>query len=243
MTWDVSADPDRFEEASSWFEKRVPGVDTGQAEDRARGNAFRIAGMLELDAVQIVFDEITRALDKGESFETFRERVVEKLNTLAPKGAHLETVFRNWAQTSYNTGRFVQMSEPALAKVRPYWMFDTILDDRTTSVCKVCNGTIKLHDDPWWDNHWPPQHHRCRSSVRSIRASEAVRRGITETDPAAGTPVPGTFGKSPRVRDDVANSTPRESDHDPAVWSEFQRKQALMREQLAAEHIEKHSEE
>lgn len=218
MSWDVTADPERFEEASRWFEERVPGIDTGVAKERAEGNAFRIAGMLELDAVQVVFDELARALDKGTPLEDFKDRVKEKLGTFS--SSHLETVFRNWSQTAYNTGRYYQMSEPSVAQLRPYWLFDTILDDRTTSVCKVCSGTVKLRSDPWWDTHWPPQHHRCRSSVRSIRAREAVRRGITETNPAPETLE--TWGKSPRIRDDIANSTPKSTDYAADVWAVFQ---------------------
>jgi SPP1 gp7 family putative phage head morphogenesis protein len=230
--WSVTADTDRFEEASSWFEERVPGVDTGAAADRARGRAFRIAGMVELDAVQTVFSELAKALDKGTSLAEFKARVREKLGAVGPKGAHLETVFRNWTQTAYNTGRYYQLSAPDVVRFRPYWMFDSILDGRTTTVCKACNGTIKLHSDAWWDSHWPPLHHRCRSSVRGLRASEAVRRGITETDPAGD--VPGAWGKSPKVRGADDALKPKQEDHDAAVWAEFQRKQLLMEESLKA---------
>lgn len=229
--WNVTADPGEFHEALDWFKQRVPGVDTGKAGDRARGNAFRVAGILELDAVQTVFSEIGRAVEKGTTLADFKARVREKLGTYSPQGAHLETVFRNWTQTSYNAGRYYQMSAPDVARFRPYWMYDTILDDRTTEVCRVCNGTVKLSSDSWWDRHWPPQHHRCRSSVRNLRASEAVRRGITETDPAAETTVPNGWGKSPKVRGDEGTTVDK-VDYDASAWDEFQRKQILMEEEL-----------
>jgi SPP1 gp7 family putative phage head morphogenesis protein len=232
VSWSVTANVERFEEAEAWFRGRLPEVDTGTAEDRARGNSFRVAGMLELHAVQAVFDEIAKAIEKGHSFETFKTSIREKLGAY-PKSAHLETTFRNWTQSALNAGRYEQMKSPDVARFRPYWMFDSILDGRTTEVCKACNGTIKLHDDPWWDSHVPPLHHRCRSGIRNMRATEAVKRGITETDPAPV--VPGSFGQSPRVRNDAAVGAPRQADHDPAVWAEFQRKQALMQEQLRAE--------
>lgn len=232
MVWGVTAELERFNEAEQWFNKRIPEVDTGNAEDRARGNSFRIAGMLELDAVSLVFKEIAHALEKGQPFgPEFKQRVTDKLGALAPKGAHLETVFRNWTQTSYNTGRYYQLSDPEVTRFRPYWMYDAILDGRTTQVCKVCNGTIKRFDDAWWDSHWAPCHHRCRSSIRALRRGEALERGITADDPAAGIDL-GTFGKSPKVRDDVATTTPKQEDHDPAVWAEFKRKQLLMEEEL-----------
>lgn len=230
MAWTVTADVGRFDEAADFFQKRVPGVDTGVAADRARGNAFRVAGMLELGAVQLVFDEIAKAVEKGTTLEAFKASVREKLANFSPAGPHLETVFRNWVQGSYNAGRWFQMKDPDVVQIRPYFLYDSILDQRTTEVCKVCNGTIKWHDDHWWLTHWPPLHHRCRSSVRSLRRSEALKRGVTEGDPA--TDVPGTFGKAPPVRDDEALTTPKAEDHDAAVWAEFQRKQALMQEEL-----------
>src|SRR5690606_13728376 len=52
-------------------------------------------------------------------------------------------------------------------------------------------------EDPFWDTHWPPLHHRCRSSIRNLRRTEAERRGITTTRPDA--PVPEGWGLSPRV--------------------------------------------
>lgn len=201
MTWAVSADVERFDEALEWFLGRTILTDEQRRAipASARARSFWIAGVAQLDVVQDVFDELDKAITAGEPFEEFQKRVRDKLTKAWGRDnpARIETIFRNAAQSSYNAGRWAQMTEPSVAKFRPYFMYDAILDDATTPICKGLNGTILHHEDPFWDTHWPPLHHRCRSSIRNLRRTEAERRGITTTRPDA--PVPEGWGLSPRV--------------------------------------------
>jgi hypothetical protein len=103
--------------------------------------------------------------------------------------------------------------------VRPFLMFDAVLDSNTTEICEACDGVIKPHFDPWWLTHTPILHHRCRSTLRSLRRSEAEERGITDGDPAGD--VPGGFGKAPPLRDDSV-LRPKADDFDEDVWAVFE---------------------
>src|SRR5690606_14826431 len=201
MTWAVSADVERFDEALEWFLGRTILTDEQRRAipARARARSFWIAGVAQLDVVQDVFDELDKAIANGEPFEEFRKRVQSKLTAAWGKEdpARIETIFRNAAQSSYNAGRWAQMTEPSVAEFRPFWMYDAIQDDRTTPLCKELDGTILHHQDAFWDTHIPPLHHSCRSSIRNLRRAEAERRGITTTRPDA--PVPEGWGLSPRV--------------------------------------------
>lgn len=230
--WTVTTDTSRFEEASTWFESRIPytKADYDKLDDATRAKAFYLAGNLELDGVQTIFDELKHSLDKGTPFEDFQKRVNDKLGKLAPDGFHLETVFRNWVQTSYNTGRWYQLQDPAMVLLRPYLMFDAVLDTRTTEICKQCDGTIKLASDPWWLTHAAPLHHRCRSTLRSLRKSEAEKRGVTLDNP--GQDVPDGFGKAPPLRgDDLPVPDEQRIDHE--VWKAFAERRNTMHVELA----------
>jgi SPP1 gp7 family putative phage head morphogenesis protein len=202
MSWDVSAEPGDFEEAVAWFRARLPMTDQEyealSAAERTR--AFWISGVNELRVVETVFDELERAIAEGLPIEEFEARVRAKLDAAhSIDGFHLETVFRNATQDAYNAGRYAQLTDPTITTTRPYWLFDAVLDARTTkTICRPLDGTIKAHDDPWWQTHHPQLHHRCRSGIRALRPSEAKKRGLTVGDPAVD-PQPG-FGLSPARR-------------------------------------------
>ncbi len=233
MAWGVTAETGRFGEAVDWFRSRVPYTfeQLGALEDKARANAFWIAGGVELAAIRGIFDELGRAIEKGTSLQDFKRDIRAKLPG-AIRDQHLTVVFRNAVQTALNTGRWQQMTEPDVKRFRPYWMYDAILDGRTTPICNTLNGTVKSADDAFWLSRWPPLHHQCRSSVRSLRRSEALRRGITQGVPD-GDPQ-GGFGAAPPVQSDPPK--PDVKKLDPQVHDAYRaRKQQMERELAEAE--------
>ena len=193
MPFAVTPDVQRYDEALDWFIRRT--VMTAEEASRigtyARRDAFWVGASLQAEQVQRVFDHITVALEKGESFADFRKRIASTLRN----DAHAETVFRNATQKAYNAGRYQQMREPDVLRFRPYWLFDAILDSRTSEICQACKDTLLHADDPWWAGHIPPLHHRCRSSIRNLRKSEAEKRGLTLVP--ANPEIPGEWGAPP----------------------------------------------
>lgn len=215
MAWEVTADPVRFDEAASWFLARVviSDVDAQRLDADARMRSFWVGAGLQLAQIQRVFNEINQAIESGEPFEEWRKRVRSELTN----DAHAETVFRNAVQRAYNAGRWRQMRESE--RWRPFGLVDAVLDLATTDYCKTVDGTLLPLDHPWWRTHYFPAHHRCRTSVRSLRRKEAERRGITE-DPPELDPQPG-FGVLP---DDDATWKPDPSKHDADLFAELERK-------------------
>lgn len=224
MAWSAPADPERFEEALDWFRERMPltaelletlGVYAGE-------RAWTIAGVSQLDILLEVFVALERAVATGASVSDFKKSVRAKLEAEwgGPKAGRIELIFRNASQTAYNAGRYRQMSE--VTDLRPYWMFDAILDSRTTETCSSRNGVVLAHGDPFWKSNWPPLHHNCRSSVRALTEDSAKRRGITDTPP---TDAPsGGFGKSP----DEEPWHPDPNDYPTDLWEIFEQKQAKL---------------
>ena len=185
--WDVSADVREFSDAVDWFQKRtVLTADEALAlNERARNAAFWVGGGLQLQQVQDVFQALDKSIAKGETFEEFRARL--KVNL---KPGHANIVFRNATQRAYNAGRYQQMTQPDVLRFRPFWMYDSVLDSRTTPLCAGYNGTLLPADDQWWLTRVPPNHHGCRASIRSLRKTEAERRGVT-ANPSATAPADG----------------------------------------------------
>lgn len=220
MTWAVPAKVDRFDEAVDWFMARtvLTKEQVARLEPDQRHDAFWVGAGLQADQIQRVQDEITKALEAGEPFEEWRERVRNDLFS----DAHSETVFRNATQRAYNAGRWEQMNDPDVAQFRPYLMFDAVLDDATTTICEACNGTTLHRDDPWWETHVPPLHHRCRSSLRSLRESEAQRQGVTG-EPTEQEP-DGDWGAPPKVR---TGWRPDRDRYEARIAAELERKRLL----------------
>lgn len=225
------ANPDKFDEASKWFRGRTP-VTKAEWElmsAQARRQSFTIAGTQQLKVVQTVFDELQKAIDKGTPIDEWRKSLKKKLKgDFSEKNArNLTTAFINANQTAYNTGRWYQLQDPAVAEVMPLGCFDAVLDGRQTEICDECAGTILPLNHPWWLTHWPQLHHRCRSCVRALTEAMAKRKGgVTETLPRPD--IKGDFGLAPPLRAGQIWE-PKREDFDPSAWSLYQRNQERMK--------------
>jgi SPP1 gp7 family putative phage head morphogenesis protein len=149
------------------------------------GNLMTVSQLAALAQIQAVTDELIVALEKGETFKEWQKRVqnIPGVGSLPP--GRQETIFRNWMQTAYNGGRWLNFETNKL--VIPYLMFSAINDDRTTDVCRNRNGMIRKVDDPFWGT----QNSQSVSSSLSIylnpddrQSSEKPQRGQYRIEPA-----------------------------------------------------------
>ena len=189
--WKVSAEFTlKFEQAIKFFRSKTPITDDEfkTLEGLAKTRAFTVAGIAQLDLVQDVFDGITTALEDGTDFKTFKQTLASSLSTAwgtseKIAGFKLERIYRTNLQTAYSAGRITQLTNPDVLKARPYWMFDAVLDKRTSNVCSSASGTILDASDSWWSTHTPPLHYFCRSGLRSLTTRAAAKKGITTNPP------------------------------------------------------------
>lgn len=225
QTWNVTADPERFDEAVEWFLKRVPVLrnDLATIDEHARDRAFWITGLAQLEIVSQAHKSLEKAIADGTPFEEWKQSLSTELRTAwGNASAHrLRLVYRNATQQALIAGRWAQINEPNVKRFRPYGLFDGIGDRRQTAICKACDGTILPLDHDWWQTHTPQLHHACRSSVRTLRTREALRRGVTNPPPTDS--ADRGFGAPPRL--DGAKPIPK-PDTAPALKQEFDRKQA-----------------
>lgn len=184
----VSADPVQPREAIDWFGKKTP-LDKKAWEslsEDARKRAFTAAWVTDVNVLQSVKDSLKQAIDSGESFESWKTRTRAELGKKWNRdNAYLETVFRNNVQSAYAAGRYQAQTTPLILKLRPFWRLVVLLDGRTSDVCKpLAKPPVVLPaDDPWWATHWPPLHHRCRTTAVSMSRRQAERIGILKQAP------------------------------------------------------------
>ena len=88
-----------------------------------------------------------------------------------------------WLQTEYETAvAGGQMASKwtdiqANAASLPVLEFDAVLDTQTTDLCKGLNGTRLPIDHPFWATYYPPNHFRCRSTVRQLSGGKLTEGG------------------------------------------------------------------
>lgn len=248
MSWNTTANPERFDEAMEWFESRVPitKADLATLTEEQRKLAFTIAGVNQLSVVQTVLDGLKRAVGDNQPIGEFRKEMKAQLKGDWTKAAShkLHVIFVTNVQTAYNAGRHTQLTDPDVLATRPFWVFDAVLDHRTSKICSGLSGLTLPADDPAWDGNHPPLHHLCRSGIRSLSKRAGEKRGVTEDIPehqrknlsnqpgekrkAEDIPLPKRspgFGKTPGA----PPFKPSKADYDPAAWSSYQRKQKDLR--------------
>lgn len=217
--WRVSANPVRPEEAIAWFRARVPlpKKEWRALEERARRKAFTVAGVAHLDLIAEVLSSLSKALEQGTPYAEWAREIREKLEAAwgRPNGQRIETIFRTNVQMAYSSGRWAQMTQPEVLEQRPYWVYDAVLDSRTTSICQERNGVVRPAGDPWWESNTPPLHFNCRSGIRPLTNEQAQARGISQQLPEES-PQEG-FGNAPQSWE----WSPDPKDYDPQLWAAF----------------------
>lgn len=172
-----------FDEAIADFLAReiVTPEEFARMDAAARQRAFTAAG-LATDALRDeAYQAILAALEEGTTLREFaRElRTGERSLGITPSDpVYLETVFRTNIASAYNAGRLAQMSSPMVLAARPYVQFRAILDGRTTSRCRYCNGLIfNRQTDPGWVRFAPPLHFNCFPGETTLQGNvQAVFR-------------------------------------------------------------------
>lgn len=166
----------------------------GQAHDRA----FVVAGAMKEELLADLRAAIDDGLARGHTLQMFRDRfdeIVGKRGWTGWTGEGTETgrawrtriIYETNMTTAYAAGRYKQMRDPDVMKIRPYWEYvhgysGPVAHPRPEHVS--WHGTILLCDDPWWQTHYGPNGWGCHCGVRNLTRRELERRGRSGPDQA-----------------------------------------------------------
>ena len=198
----------RFDDALAFLRARtpIPAEQFYTLDDQARQKAFTVSNVGQMDMVQQVLESLEKALETGQDLKAWKDEIGPALRKawageVDKPAFRLELIYRNAVQTAFSHGRVRQMRDPAVTALRPFFLFDAILDGRTTDECSARDGVLLPADDPWWATNTPPIHHACRSGIRSLRKSQADRRGgVNPPDREVELNPPGKgFGVAPTL--------------------------------------------
>jgi SPP1 gp7 family putative phage head morphogenesis protein len=170
-----------FEEATAYFESRVPmtrdQADAAGAEASRR--AFVVGGIAKADLVADVYTALHRAVSEGTSFADFKRdirHVVKQSGWEGDTAWRVQTIFRTNIQTAYGAGAWQKLQESKAAT--PFIQYDAVDDGNTRPEHEAMNGRVYPADDPIWNTWWPPNGFNCRCKPRRLTASMVKARGI-----------------------------------------------------------------
>ncbi len=173
----------------------VFGFDWTDVWQGAHSRSFTVAGVMKLDILQDIKNSLDEALQNGETFNQWRDKIEAVLEKkgwlghgtitdpdtgevskkLAPH--RMETIYRTNMQSSMMAGRYqAQMDN---MEYRPYACYSAIMDSRVRPKHAQLHGFTARLDDPVWDYIYPPNDWRCRCSVRTYSEKDIQKKDIS----------------------------------------------------------------
>lgn len=151
----------------------------------AHDRAFVVAGALKADLLDDLQQSVTQAIEEGKSIQWFRQEfgaIVAQHGWTGwtgedtPEGVAWRTrvIYQTNLTTSYAAGRYAQLTDPELLKLRPYWKYvhsDTVQTPRPLHVSWGNKPVVLPPDDPWWKTHFPPNGWGCFPGDTLVRAT------------------------------------------------------------------------
>ena len=167
--------------------------------------AFTVAKAMEIDLLKDLRAAIDRALSEGWTFHRFEKELApllrergwwgkkmvedpktgERVRAQLGSPNRLRTIYESNLRAARAAGQWDRAQRTKTT--HPFFLYEPALREPAPGR-KRCDrhrawaGTILPVDDPWWDDHFPPNGWGCRCRVRQITRREADRRGGA-TDP------------------------------------------------------------
>ena len=148
--------------------------------------AFTIARMARGDLAAEMHRELVKALESGETMETFRKRAVEwtERRGWRPPAAggsvpyRLARIYRTNMRTARAAGQWARIQRTV--EQLPYLIYSLGPSAVHRDEHVAWAGIILPVSDPWWNTHFPPNGWGCRCRVRQV--TERERRRLLALD-------------------------------------------------------------
>jgi hypothetical protein len=202
-----------FAEQLAFFQAKLnlPSERWDDIMQAAHDRAFIVAGAAQADLVNDLHGAIANAIENGTGLDAFRKdfnAIVLKNGwtgwtgegSAAGQAWRTRIIYQTNMATSYAAGRYQQLTNPELLKIRPYWKYvhaDGVAHPRPLHL--AWNGLVLPYDDEFWDTHYPPNGWCCHCRVTSADAgdyADAQAAGLgtppagwDDIDPKTGAPV------------------------------------------------------
>lgn len=158
--------------------------DFRKLDAEAKKRAITVTGEVSLDAIRSMRDALAKAKADGVPYREFvataGKRLGEQWGIDSPQ---LKTIFVNNVQQAANQAIVARLNRQR--GKYPFWTLDVVHDEVTSSWCSYFETypVVLPAGHSWWAKNAPMRHHRCRSTLRGLTASEAKKIGISKSAP------------------------------------------------------------
>jgi phage gp29-like protein len=179
-----------------------------KASAAIKQRSFTVAGVLGDQMLQVLQGDLVKAIESGEDLRMFKARIKPRLEEAGFIGtlktglpalgpSHVETVFRTNVMNTYNTGRYVQATQPAVIAAFPVWQIQGVDDTRTRQPHHDAHGKKLLANDSFWQTAYPPFGFSCRCRV--VALSKAHLKDVVSGSSLKGLPDEGFTSGRPSL--------------------------------------------
>ena len=166
-------------------------------------HAFTVAKMVQLDLLDAVRDAVEVALEKGQTFRQFSKELTPivqqggwwgRAKRLDPKTGkkrrvqlgsprRLRTIYQANMRSARAAGQWARIQRTKTT--HPYLLYQLGPSETHRAQHAAWAGTLLPSDDPWWEDHFPPNGWGCKCWVRAVSRREAERVGGVTACPVA----------------------------------------------------------
>ena len=167
----------------------------GNLPPQLKQRAFTVAGIEQMDMLRKLRDTIAK-LPAGANWDDVKKELAADLSDYVggdakAAKARAEHLLRVQGFQAYAVARHQQ--QMATVKSHPYWMYETVGDNRVRPGHAALDGKVLRADDPWWKTHYPPWDWGCRCIVIALDEEDAQEFGISEHNDMPSPERSGTY--------------------------------------------------
>ncbi len=150
---------------------------------QAQHKAFTVAGVMNADVLQEVFDYMQKAIKEGWSLNTFKKNVadgglIEKMQDAGWTGkspSRLRVIYDTNMKMAMARGRFDNLK--MISDKYPYWIFKQVERKTKRHDHSLFHNKKFRHDDPIWSTIFPPSAFECACYIVPTKDSSGVENG------------------------------------------------------------------
>ncbi|MEX0745310.1 MAG: phage minor head protein [Phycisphaeraceae bacterium] len=180
-----------FEEAIAFFRNKtnMPSERWTDVWKQSHDAAFMVAGATKADLLNDLRGAVDEAISQGTTLAQFRERFDDTVartgwDYRGGRSWRTRVIYETNLRSAYAAGRHAQLTDPDLLRVRPYWQYlhGGSADPREEHL--AWDGLVLPADDPWWQEHFPPNGWGCNCKVVAKGPADLQRLGKERPDEA-----------------------------------------------------------
>ena len=193
-----------FAEAVEFFRAKL-NLTTARWDEIWKGQhakAFTVAGAMRDDLLDDFRKAVDKAIEKGTTLQDFRkdfDAIVKRYGWSynGSRNWRSEVIYKTNLRTAYMAGRWNQLTDPDLLKLKPYLEYRHGDSLQPRPLHLAWDGLVLPADDPWWGTHYPPNGWGCKCKVFAVGERDVKRMGkdgpdqspAIEIDPKTGAPI------------------------------------------------------